>query len=72
ATQNEPLDVPAYYLEATKDRLVPKAAGKILMSQFRECISLPVAGPHFLLQAAPVECAKIVATILRDATYPSL
>lgn len=65
ATAGEPLCVPAYYIEATRDRLVPKTAGNILMSQFKQCILLPVAGPHFLLQAAPEECAKLVAAIVR-------
>lgn len=66
ATHGEPLDVPAYYLEATLDRLVPKSAGETLMFQFKECISIPIVGPHFLLQATPMECAKVVANILRD------
>jgi pimeloyl-ACP methyl ester carboxylesterase len=72
ASQGEPLNVPAYYLEPTQDRLVPKRSGKTLMSQFKECTAIPVRGPHFLLQAAPMECAKVVASILRDSSNPSL
>lgn len=54
------LAVPLLYLRALHDRLVPAASGN-LIAAFDPGISLvSVDAPHFLLQCAPIEAARIV------------
>jgi pimeloyl-ACP methyl ester carboxylesterase len=60
------LDVPAYYLQAEGDRLVPRGAAEHLRGLFRRFLLLRVPGPHFLLQASPAECARLIAGIVPD------
>ena len=59
-----PIDVPAYYLQADGDRLVPHRAAEHLRRLFSHFTLLHVPGPHFLLQASPIECAQIIASIM--------
>jgi pimeloyl-ACP methyl ester carboxylesterase len=61
------IDVPAYYLQAEGDRLVPRSAAEHLRKLFSHFILMRVPGPHFLLQASPSESAQVVAGILLDA-----
>jgi pimeloyl-ACP methyl ester carboxylesterase len=61
------IDVPAYYLQAEGDRLVPRRAAEELRGLFSQFILMRVPGPHFLLQASPSESARLVAGILMDA-----
>ncbi len=60
------IDVPAYYLQAEGDRLVPPRSAEHLQRLFSHFTLLRVAGPHFLLQASPAECAQLVAAIVLD------
>lgn len=62
------IEVPAFYIQAIGDRLVPASAARALGALFRDFTVLRVDGPHFLLQAAPKECAETIAKlILEDA-----
>ena len=61
------IDVPAYYLQAEGDRLVPRSAAEHLRGLFTHFILMRVPGPHFLLQASPSESAQLIAGILLDA-----
>jgi pimeloyl-[acyl-carrier protein] methyl ester esterase len=59
-----PIDVPAYYLQADGDRLVPQSAAEHLQRLFSHFTLLRVPGPHFLLQASAIECAQLIASIV--------
>jgi pimeloyl-ACP methyl ester carboxylesterase len=61
------IDVPAYYLQAEGDRLVPRGAAEQLRRLFSRFTLLRVPGPHFLLQASPTECARLIAGIVLEA-----
>jgi len=61
------IDVPAYYLQAEGDRLVPHNAAEHLRRLFSHFTLLRVPGPHFLLQTSPAECAHLIAGIVLDA-----
>ena len=61
------IDVPAYYLQAEGDSLVPRSAAEHLRRLFSHFILMRVPGPHFLLQASPSESAQLIAGILLDA-----
>jgi pimeloyl-ACP methyl ester carboxylesterase len=58
--------VPILYLRATHDRLLPTAAGRHILSALPQCTTADIAGPHLLLQAVPVDCARAVATFARQ------
>ncbi len=57
-------EVPCYYLRAKQDRLVPSSAVGWFRSHFRDCEVLEIDGPHFLLQARPVEAARAIRRIV--------
>jgi pimeloyl-[acyl-carrier protein] methyl ester esterase len=61
------IGVPAFYLQARGDRLVPHRAAEHLRSLFTWFTVLQVPGPHFLLQSSPSECAQLIAGILMDS-----
>jgi pimeloyl-[acyl-carrier protein] methyl ester esterase len=61
-----PVAVPAYYLQAEGDRLVPRSAAEHLRKLFSHFTLLRVPGPHFLLQASAIECAQLIARIMLD------
>ncbi len=52
--------VPLLYLRATEDRLLSRNAGDHILSAVPQCKIVDVAGPHLLLQAAPLACAQAV------------
>lgn len=57
--------VPVLYLQASRDRLVPRKAG-------RDFADVQVVdGPHFLLQANPADAATAVAAFLQQLTAPT-
>jgi pimeloyl-[acyl-carrier protein] methyl ester esterase len=66
------IDVPAYYLQAEGDRLVPRSAAEYLRRLFSHFALLRVPGPHFLLQVSPTECAQLIAGIVLDAPTKAL
>lgn len=63
-----PLDIPAIYIQPAQDRLIPASATEELRKCFREFAILQVRGPHFALQAFPVECASLIARLVQEAT----
>jgi pimeloyl-[acyl-carrier protein] methyl ester esterase len=58
-------DVPCYYLRATEDRLVPASCADWFRQRFQRCEVVDIGGPHFLLQAAPEQCADVIARAVR-------
>ena len=58
--------VPALYLRATEDRLVPRSATRA----FTECVSnarvVDIEAPHFLLQANPTAAAQAIRDFMRQ------
>jgi pimeloyl-[acyl-carrier protein] methyl ester esterase len=49
------VDVPVLYLRALEDRLVPKAAGQLVVQNSRHIRVAELVAPHFLLQTVPRE-----------------
>ena len=60
------LTVPALYLRASRDRVVPRAASKLVSQLNPRARVVEVEGPHFLLQAAPSEAARVVGAFVRE------
>jgi len=56
--------VPALYLRATEDRLVPRGCANAIASAIAQTHIVDVEAPHFLLQAAPVAAAAAVRTFI--------
>lgn len=56
-------DVPCCYLQPQSDRLVPVGAARWFEKHFASFRPESLAGPHFLAQAEPHQCAKRVAEI---------
>jgi pimeloyl-[acyl-carrier protein] methyl ester esterase len=56
------ISVPILDLRATHDRLLSAAAGRHIRSALPQCTTADIAGPHLLLQAAPIDCARAVST----------
>jgi pimeloyl-[acyl-carrier protein] methyl ester esterase len=59
------ISVPILYLHATHDRLLSAAASRHIRCALPQCTAVDVAGPHLLLQAAPIECARAVGAFSR-------
>lgn len=55
------VDVPVLYLRASRDHLVPHRVGEELRKIFSSLQVSDLDGPHFLLQASPVEAATRIA-----------
>jgi pimeloyl-[acyl-carrier protein] methyl ester esterase len=55
------ISVPVLYLRAANDRLIFSGAGDKILSAIPHSKLVSIPGPHLLLQAAPVTCAKAVA-----------
>ncbi len=67
AARSEPgplIGVPAFYLQASADRLVPASAAVSMSRRFANFTVIQVLGPHFLLQAAPKVCAAAITRIV--------
>lgn len=60
-----PFDVPAHYIRASQDRLVPASAASWFKQRFKQCEVEEIDGPHFLLQAKPKESAALLERIVR-------
>jgi len=58
------LTLPTLYLRASEDRLVPRGAGEHFAALARSGRVVDIEGPHFLLQAKPVEAAAAIREFL--------
>ena len=58
------LKKPAALITAAGDCLVPKRSTQDLAEHCRESVEYEIRGPHFLLQAQPKHCAKLVGAEL--------
>jgi len=63
--------VPVLYLRARDDRLIAAKAADYLRASIAQCRIVDVAGPHLLLQAAPLECAHAVAEFSQQFASPA-
>ena len=61
--------VPVLYLRGRSDRVVPRAAWSLIKSALPSARLVELDGPHFLLQAKPVECAAQVTAFAREAGF---
>jgi pimeloyl-ACP methyl ester carboxylesterase len=59
------LNVPVLYLRAAQDHLVPQTASQLVTQLCPRAQVVQLETPHFLLQAAPSEAAKIIAAFIR-------
>ncbi|MBI4238526.1 MAG: alpha/beta hydrolase [Deltaproteobacteria bacterium] len=68
ALQLKAIKVPVLLLRALHDRVVPRAASRLisLWCPHAKCVALD--GPHLLLQVAPVVAARVVLEFVRDAS----
>lgn len=57
----EKLDIPCAYIQAKDDKLVPANNFNLFRETITDIKIIPVSGPHFILQANPVECAKVIS-----------
>jgi len=55
---NEQFDIPCLYLQAARDRVVPKRAARWFAEHFSSFELARFDAPHCLLQTKPVECAE--------------
>ena len=58
--------VPTLYLRATEDRLVPRSAAAPFARLASGARVVEIEGPHFLLQANPVEAARVIRDFVRE------
>lgn len=56
------IDVPTCYLQPSRDRLVPVHCASAFAPLAAKLEVIPIAGPHMLLQARPVECWQAIRT----------
>jgi pimeloyl-ACP methyl ester carboxylesterase len=58
------IEVPTLYLQATRDRLVPRSALQVIQRIRNDIQVAGIEGPHFLLQTRAPKCAAIVSNFL--------
>ncbi|HJR74136.1 MAG TPA: alpha/beta fold hydrolase [Luteimonas sp.] len=54
------IDCPLLYLKPSRDRLIGDAGWRAIRDLSRNAVCIEIEGPHFLLQAKPLECAAAV------------
>jgi pimeloyl-[acyl-carrier protein] methyl ester esterase len=59
-------EVPARYIRASGDRLVPARSAQWFQQRFRNCAVEEIDGPHFLLQAKPGSAARAIERAVLD------
>lgn len=62
AARAQAIAVPMLYLQATRDRIVPASAARLLASLCQDWRLVALRGPHLLLQRAPEQAASAVTT----------
>ncbi|MBF5006579.1 alpha/beta fold hydrolase [Diaphorobacter caeni] len=60
------VEVPALYLRASNDRLMPSAAADLVTGLIPQCRVTDIPGPHLLLQANPLQAAQAVNTFITE------
>ena len=65
SVDSEKLDLPAAYIQASSDRLVPLAKVEDFKSRFKNLTIRSIEGPHFVLQSKPAEAAVVIAELVR-------
>ena len=55
------ISVPAIYIRAEKDKLVPKNKCFEFENHFINLKIQTISGPHFILQSSPKQCAEIIS-----------
>jgi pimeloyl-[acyl-carrier protein] methyl ester esterase len=55
------VSIPVLYLRAANDRLIFSGSGDKILSAIPHAKHINIPGPHLLLQAVPVTCAKAVS-----------
>lgn len=58
------IEVPVLYLQASEDRIVPAGCAATIREVLPAMEIRVIRGPHFLLQAGPVECASAIRDFL--------
>jgi pimeloyl-ACP methyl ester carboxylesterase len=59
------INMPTLIIGATRDRLVPRAAVRLLVQRIRQSEMAEIDGPHLLLQSRPAESAAAVLRFLK-------
>lgn len=59
------IELPTLILRATRDRIVPRAATRLLVQRAPQALVADIEGPHLLLQSRPAESAAAVLRFLR-------
>lgn len=62
--------IPALYISATSDKLVPNAKAKEFEKAFYSLRLASVKGSHFVLQTKPRECARVIDEFIGTLTRP--
>ncbi|WP_339670449.1 alpha/beta hydrolase [Dasania marina] len=56
----EPIELPVAYIQAASDKLVSAHKAIEFSRHFKNIIIKTIDGPHFILQAQPVQCAVVI------------
>jgi len=62
----DPIDLPACYIQAARDRLVPARCADDYRAAFPNLHFARLDGPHLILQARPRDCWRVVSEFLRS------
>ena len=65
----EVIDLPAMYLQATKDLLIPDSSVNDIQSILPQLEVHRIEGPHLILDTHPKTCARLVAGFLDSLEY---
>lgn len=52
--------IPAIYIRALSDRLIPSQKGREFNKVFIDIEYITIEGPHFILQTKPKECSRLI------------
>lgn len=64
----ERFDIPCLYLQASRDRLVPKQAARWFAGHFTSFELARFEAPHCLLQTRPADCAERIMEFVRKVS----
>lgn len=66
------IKVPALYLRATEDHVVPATSSELVAALATQAQIIDFVAPHFLLQVVPTEAAAVVANFIGVAELATL